>query len=63
MMLSFLVANAYKGVLFFFLTTLSVPTVPNTLEEVVQSEKNYLIVTINGILIPNQTRTADYSQK
>ena len=44
-------SQSYKGVLFSFLKTLSVPTVPNALHEVVQSENNYLIVTINEILI------------
>jgi len=38
MLLVFLVANAYKGVLFTLLTTLWFPTVPKSLQEVVESD-------------------------
>lgn len=52
MLLAFLVGNAYKGVLFSFLTTLSVPVVPKTLQEVVQSD--YLVLTTKTIVVANE---------
>jgi len=49
LLLVFLVGNAYKGVLFSLLTTLSVPVVPKTLQEKVQSD--YLLVTTTALLV------------
>jgi len=43
---TFLVGNAYKGVLFSFLTTPSLPQVPRNLQELAESQ--YLIATISG---------------
>jgi len=45
----FLVGNAYKGILFSLLTTLSVPVVPKTFQEIVQSD--YLLVTTTALLV------------
>ena len=52
MLLVFLVGNAYKGVLFTILTTLSFPAVPKTLQEVTESDSFVIstaIVSQNGI--------------
>jgi len=45
LLLTFVVANTYKGVLFTILTTPSFPKVPQTLHEVLQS--NYSVWTTN----------------
>jgi len=55
LLLVFLVGNAYKGVLFSLLTTLSVPVVPETLQEVVQSD--YLVLTTSALLISKGDKT------
>ena len=49
LLLTFLVGNAYKGVLFTLLTTPSVPVVPQTLKQVVQS--NYSAVTTETTML------------
>jgi len=49
LLLVILVGNAYNGVLFSLLTTLFVPVVPNTLQEIVQSD--YLLVTTTAPLV------------
>jgi len=47
MFLVFITGNAYKGVIFSFLTAISVPVVPDTLEQVMQSD--YLLVTMSKL--------------
>lgn len=47
LLLSFLVSNAYKGVLFSLLTTPSLPQVPETLTEVVSSD--LFAITASGL--------------
>ena len=47
--LTFLVGNAYKGVLFTLLTSPSVPFVPRTLQQMIQS--NYSVVTTQGEML------------
>jgi len=45
MLLVFITGNGYKGVMFSFLTALSIPVVPDTLEEVMESD--YLLITMS----------------
>jgi len=54
MLLAFLVGNAYKGVLFSLLTSLSIPMVPDTLQEAVQS--HYSLVTTESILVTQERK-------
>jgi len=48
MLLTFLVGNAYKGVLYTILTTPSIPSVPKTLQQVIDS--NISVVSTRGVL-------------
>ena len=47
MLLTFLMGNAYKGVLFSLLTSVSIPVVPDDLQEVIQSR--YLVITTSAL--------------
>ena len=47
MLLVFITGNAYKGVIFSFLTAASVPVVPDTLHDIIQSD--YLLVTMSKL--------------
>ena len=51
LLLVFLVGNAYKGVLFTLLTTVSFPAVPKTLEQVVRSD--FSVVSTHKLKLAN----------